>query len=182
MKSGGKKTRIVLYSASIILVLFYIIVMWWGITPKVGIEYKMYYITHELSDWPGYGRLSYKLGTKEICTSYKDRNGSPYTWDVCVRKGQGWKREQYDGSVSNASESYIYYLPEKNADNVTYTIEVKNVTGAVKVYADDKQIGEFEKDGTYSFKAGNAVSDKLFTIKFETERGSSFTLWSTCLE
>ena len=43
MKSGGKKTRIVLYSASIILVLFYIIVMWWGITPKVGIEYKMYY-------------------------------------------------------------------------------------------------------------------------------------------
>ena len=32
------------------------------------------------------------------------------------------------------------------------------------------------------FKAGNAVSDKLFTIKFETERGSSFTLWSTCLE
>ena len=38
MKSGGKKTRIVLYSASIILVLFYIIVMWWGITPKVGIE------------------------------------------------------------------------------------------------------------------------------------------------
>ena len=169
MKSGGKKTRIVLYSASIILVLFYIIVMWWGITPKVGIEYKMYYI-------------SYKLGTKEICTSYKDRNGSPYTWDVCVRKGQGWNREQYDGSVSNASESYIYYLPEKNADNVTYTIEVKNVTGAVKVYADDKQIGEFEKDGTYSFKAGNAVSDKLFTIKFETERGSSFTLWSTCLE
>ena len=94
----------------------------------------------------------------------------------------GWNREQYDGSVSNASESYIYYLPEKNADNVTYTIEVKNVTGAVKVYADDKQIGEFEKDGTYSFKAGDAVSDKLFTIKFETERGSSFTLWSTCLE
>ena len=45
MKSGGKKTKIVLYSASIILVLFYIIVMWWGITPKVGIEYKMYYIT-----------------------------------------------------------------------------------------------------------------------------------------
>ena len=35
-------------------------------------------------------------------------------------------------------KSYIYYLPEKNADNVTYTIEVKNVTGAVKVYADDK--------------------------------------------
>ena len=52
----------------------------------------------------------------------------------------------------------------------------------LQVYADDKQIGEFEKDGTYSFKAGDAVSDKLFTIKFETERGSSFTLWSTCLE
>ena len=77
--------------------------------------------------------------------------------------------------------TYIIFL-KKNADNVTYTIEVKNVTGAVKVYADDKQIGEFEKDGTYSFKAGNAVSDKLFPIKFETERGSSFTLWSTCLE
>ncbi len=63
----------IIYAACLILVLFYLINMWWLLTPNVEIEYKMYYITHELSDWPGYGNLSYTLGTTEICTGRWDK-------------------------------------------------------------------------------------------------------------
>ena len=67
--------RVLLYAACGVLVVFYILVLWWGKNPKVGTEYRMYYLTHELTDWPGYGNLKYTFGTKEICTEHKDRNG-----------------------------------------------------------------------------------------------------------
>ena len=67
--------RVLLYTACAVLVVFYILVLWWGKNPKVGTEYRMYYLTHELTDWPGYGNLKYTFGTKEICTEHKDRNG-----------------------------------------------------------------------------------------------------------
>ena len=60
--------RILLYIICAVLVVFYIMVLWWGKNPKVGIEYRMYYLTHELTDWPGYGNLKYKYETKEIIT------------------------------------------------------------------------------------------------------------------
>ena len=49
--------RVLLYTACAVLVVFYILVLWWGKNPKVGTEYRMYYLTHELTDWPGYGNL-----------------------------------------------------------------------------------------------------------------------------
>lgn len=64
--------RVLLYTACAVLVVFYILVLWWGKNPKVGTEYRMYYLTHELTDWPGYGNLKYTFGTKEICTEHKD--------------------------------------------------------------------------------------------------------------
>ena len=79
--------RVLLYAACAVLVVFYILVLWWGKNPKVGTEYRMYYLTHELTDWPGYGNLKYTFGTKEICTEHKDRNGKEQS-NVCSRKGQ----------------------------------------------------------------------------------------------
>ena len=85
--------RVLLYAACAVLVVFYILVLWWGKNPKVGTEYRMYYLTHELTDWPGYGNLKYTFGTKEICTEHKDRNGKEQS-NVCSRKGQGWQKER----------------------------------------------------------------------------------------
>ena len=85
--------RVLLYAACGVLVVFYILVLWWGKNPKVGTEYRMYYLTHELTDWPGYGNLKYTFGTKEICTEHKDRNGKEQS-NVCSRKGQGWQKSK----------------------------------------------------------------------------------------
>ena len=92
--------KILIYVVTALLAIFYVVVLWWGENPDVGIEYKMYYITHELSDWPGFGKLSYNLGDKEICTGLKDRNGSDVAYKVCRRKGKGWESEQYEDRKS----------------------------------------------------------------------------------
>lgn len=188
-----------IYVVTAMLAVFYIVVLWWGQNPDVGIEYKMYYITHELSDWPGFGKLSYKLGTKEVCTGLKDRNGSDVDYKVCRRKGKGWETEQYEGSVSKGGEAYLYYVPElqENEDtvyNVDYTIEVKDFStseinknnqsdsksGVVTVYINDTEVGTFDKTGTYTFKANTIKDGELITIKFVSDN-CTFTLWSTTL-
>ena len=63
----NKCGRVAVYAICAALVVFYCLVRCWGFNPNVGIEYRMYYLTHELSDWPGYGNLKYTYGTKEIC-------------------------------------------------------------------------------------------------------------------
>lgn len=192
--------KILIYVVTVVLAIFYVVVLWWGKNPDVDIEYRMYYITHELSDWPGFGKLSYNLGTKEICTGLKDRNGSDVTYKVCRRKGKGWESEQYEGSVSKGSEAYLYYVPELSEDvvyNVDYTIEIKdfllndnidtntnnqsiNTNNNVTVYINDIEVGTFDKAGTYTFKADTVKNNELTTIKFVTNN-CTFTLWSTTL-
>ena len=179
-----KWLKMTAYIISAILVIFYLVVLWWGSHPDVGIEYRMYYITHELSDWPGYGRLSYKPGTEEICTGLKDRNGQDVTYTVCHRKGKGWQEEQYEGSVNDNTTSYIYYLPKTDGIiyDADYTAEIKNFTGEgyVKVYINDTYAGMFEGKGTYTFKTSAIENDRLVTIRFEADN-CSFNLWSTKL-
>ena len=64
-----KSVKAAFYAGAVILACFYLLVLWWGKNPDVGLEYRMYYLTHELSDWPGYGKLSYEPGTTEYCTT-----------------------------------------------------------------------------------------------------------------
>ena len=48
-----KSVKAAFYAGAVILACFYLLVLWWGKNPDVGLEYRMYYLTHELSDWPG---------------------------------------------------------------------------------------------------------------------------------
>lgn len=180
VRKGSLSVKILLYAISAMLIMLYLVVLWWGQHPKVGIEYRMYYLTHELSDWPGYGKLSYQLGTKEYCTSLKDRNGTEVAYKVCQRKGQGWKKEQYEGSENNSTESFIYYLPKSSKAQAVYEFQVNSFEGteAVAVYADDKQIGTFDSSGSFRFTIDEVTENELLTIKFVSDK-SVFCLWST---
>lgn len=105
--------RVLLYTACAVLVVFYILVLWWGKNPKVGTEYRMYYLTHELTDWPGYGNLKYTFGTKEICTEHKDRNGKEQS-NVCSRKGQGWQKTKRYEERRIQTKIHIYTIFQRN--------------------------------------------------------------------
>lgn len=175
--------KVLMLAISVCFVMFYICVLIWGKNPQVGIEYEMYYITHELSDWPGYGKLAYEYGTVEFCTGLRDRNNEYVPYKVCQRKGQGWNRNQYDGSVNDNAESFIYYMPIESKEDAVYSINVNAFSGAgsVSVYAHDIVIGEFSGTGNYIFDIGNIKEEELLKLKF-VAKDCSFTLWSTCIE
>lgn len=173
---------IVCWAVVLLLTGFYCTMLILGANPKVGIEYRMYYITHELSDWPGFGKLSYELGTVEYCTELKDREGNDQTLTVCQRKGQGFGAQQYEGSVSIGEASYIYYLPAKSLDFAMYQFIINGFSGSgeVSVFANDEQIGTFSDEGVFQMPIENITRDELLTIKFVTDN-CSFRLWSISL-
>jgi hypothetical protein len=177
------RKNIILYILSAILVIFYVCVLWWGQHPDVGLEYRMYYITHELSDWCGYGNLSYTPGTVEYCTELKDRNGTPVSYRVCQRKGTGWESEQYEGSISSGDTSYLYYVSDTDIEAAKYEFEISGFsgTGKVIVYCNDTAVGMFDNEGTFSFDVGQIEKEQLVTIRFVSQ-DCTFTLWSTQLK
>lgn len=71
------------YILSIILVIFYSIVLFGAKNPDVSKEYKMHYIEKNLVDWPGYGGLDYSLG-KKIAFGFEDKE------NLAKCKGSGW--------------------------------------------------------------------------------------------
>lgn len=178
MTVPGRIRKGLIYGICMILALFYMLVLWWGKNPDVGIEYRMYYLTHELSDWPGYGKLAYTLGTDEYCTGLKDRNGRDVAYKVCRRKGQGWEKEAYEGSVNKGTESWIYYLPDTTQKEVLFTVECNQFSGSgnVEVYTDSLHIGTIQAAGTYTFVVPEVIADQLLSIRFDA-KNSEFRVW-----
>lgn len=176
----NNKKKVMFYVGAVLLAVFYVVVLWWGQNPKVGTEYRMYYITHELSDWPGYGKLNYTPGTVEYCTGLWDRNGKEVTYQVCRRKGKGWNTEQYEGSKNSEKESYVYYVLEEDLKQAAYAFEINEFTGdgEVSVYCNDKRVGSFRQTGVFTFEIGEIKKEELTTICFVAE-DAEFSLWST---
>ncbi|MBQ4283439.1 MAG: hypothetical protein IJB96_05865 [Lachnospira sp.] len=175
MKKLGIK-NIVLYLLSAVLVVFYLVVLFWGQNPTVPPEYEMYYITHELKVWPGYNNLAYELGKAEYCTN---NYNSKIEADKAVRRrGAGWHYVDKHGSHSYEDEAYLYYIPNESKSDAELRVEIKKYRGAEEtyVYAGEECLGSFNGTGTYYFKIPQVVKDEVLAIKFKTE-GSRFTLW-----
>ena len=183
----NKCGRVAVYAICAALVVFYCLVLWWGFNPNVGIEYRMYYLTHELSDWPGYGNLKYTYGTKEICIERNEKTLADIAVSntlevICARKGQGFAKANADGVMPDEDKSYIYYLPSESADMAVFTVEIKEFQGdGVSVYADDKLIGTINSEVIHSFQVGNTKENQLLTIRFDNN-GSTYTLYSVILD
>lgn len=175
MKKNTK--NIIFYVLCAVLVIFYLTVMYLGANPHVGTEYRMYYLTHELTDWPGYGKLHYDLGTLERCTGSLS-GGEPVDYPVANRKGRGWVIEEYDYSRTKADVASVYYIPNQSKKNAELMIETSAYLGDadVSVYAGDAYIGSFNDAGYFYFTIPEVVKDEMLIIRFETE-GTRFSLY-----
>ncbi len=174
--------RAAIYALSAALAAFYVLVLWCGKNPRVGIEYKMYYITHELSDWPGYGKLSYTLGTVEYCTGLYDEAGYEVGYTVCQRKGQGWYAPKNTGCLMREQSASLYYVPDSSAQNVQLSLTVSQFDGggSVEVYADGELIGSISQKGEVHFIVPSVKQNELLTIRFEAD-GQLFRLYKASL-
>lgn len=172
----NRKVKTGIYIICAALVLFYCLILWWGMHPDVGIEYRMYYITHELSDWPGYGNLKYEYGTKELCILRSETTLATYDDVICARKGQGFEDATIDGTTSKGADSYIYYLPVNAAKKASFTVDVTSFTGSgAQIYANDTYIGSIDKAGSYSYRIDDVAADELLTIHIKNNN-STYTI------
>jgi hypothetical protein len=170
------------YAVCVLLVLYYVLVLVWGVKPNVGLEYRMYYITQELSDWCGYGNLKYVYGTKEICITRNENTVKENSDAICARKGQGFGESTLSGTAVTGENSYVYYLPEKDASAAKLLVEVTEFDGgAVSVYAGEKLIGTIGDSGNYRFDVGSVSGNEILKIRFENGK-STYTLYSLELD
>ena len=173
--------RRVLYGVSAVLVLLYLVILYLGQNPRVGLEYKMYYITHELSEWPGYGNLTYEYGDYEYLTENTYRNNKVVPYKVARRRGDGWHTSgRYEGTWSNDEESTLYYVFSEDATKLTISITVNDYL---------TEYGYVRSDATLTMEdalllskqrktASNIVGDTLNTaIIAATDEGNSHRSW-----
>lgn len=108
-----RKIFIYIFCGAVAVVYGYIFLI--GRRPDVSREYRMYFMEHTLSDWPGEGRFVYSPGTKEYCLAYDKYDLSYPT--LCLRKGKGWKNVSKTGSQFDGEEAGIYYPFEDGLEN-----------------------------------------------------------------
>lgn len=177
--------KLLLYIVCAVMIASYLIILFLSIKPKVPLEYKMYYITHELKSWPGYGGLLYKAGTKEYCTEKKDDKNHLFEHVVCARYGDGWKLEKrnINGVHMKNDSALLYYVSDGMDSKVCVKAEIRDYTGEgdVNVYINDVCVGSFNSSGEYTFseKEISIQDGEQFTVRLEKSRSDiDFGLWS----
>lgn len=106
--------KIACYAICVILVVFYVAILF---SPRnVCIEYELYYVTGELSEWPRYGGLDYKLGEKVYL-------GSENASFSSKRKGTGWSLRENGFSWTSGKKASVLFKFENDVD-MTATINV----------------------------------------------------------
>ncbi len=172
----------VIYIACALLTLYYCFVLWRGLEPAVGIEYRMYYITHELAVWPGFGNLTYKYGTEELCITRTEDTIDNTDGVICARIGQGFKDAAMDGITSSGTDAYMYYLPESDAATAVLKLNIKKFSGTqTDVYVEDTYVGSFSEAGRHTFLIEEVKGDELLTVHFQSDN-SEFMLYSIELD
>ena len=184
-----------LYLVTAALVVFYVFVLYLGMFPKVSEEYRMYYLSHELKDWPGYNNLNYKFGKLEYCTENRLKNGKYAFFSVCNRRGEGWKdNNRYDGTWNDDTSSVLYYRFLEEEDNAYLNIHVRDFRinskeaeqgkskHEVRVIYNGEVIGTFSLAGKFTFKMPKLTANELSEIVFESDDGVRFLLWTVCIE
>ena len=187
MKANKKVTKVILYTICVVLVCFYMFMLYLGKNPKVGTEYRMYYLTHELSEWPGFGKLQYVDGTKEYY-SY-DTKSKPII-NTAVRRGTGWDFYQYNGKYTTKTkdnDAYVYYVLNNDSTlDKVLKINISNISGVnnIKIYINSIFVGTIEMNNTdceYTIPKDCIKEDGLLAIHFELQ-DSAFQLNSIIID
>lgn len=114
---GSLPLKLILYLLCAALMIFYFAVLF---SPRnTCIEYELYYVSDELSDWPGYGGLDYTFGdTVEL--------GSEKITPSSLRRGKGWAARETEFCQTSGERSELLFRFENNG-NLTASVNVGEV-------------------------------------------------------
>lgn len=120
-----KLREYVMYITSVLLFVFYILVLFLSFKPKVSMEYKSFYIDKELKSWGSNDSFSYTLGTP---LKFYMPNEEIYS-----RISNGWSNLETDGCWTDGNAAKIFFKDLPNKD-INISILVADMIAKGKIY------------------------------------------------
>lgn len=164
------KKKIAAYVLSAVLVIGYFAILWWARTPEVSDVYRMYFIDHSLSVWPGDTGLNCELGVTEYLGAHSEEEKTAF------RLGRGWYDAEEEGRWTKGDEAILLYhqVPELSGDLIfTYTITNWITDGEVEIFANGTSLGTLpqEIDQPSSLKIPREIirEDRSLELSFSIE-------------
>lgn len=156
------------YIVSICLIIFYFLILFKSININVPLEYKMYYVQKELTEWPGVNGLDYSLNdTIMFGEKYKD--------NLAKGIGTGWNDIEEDGRWTQDNAKLYLRLKEKVNEDKTLKLVLGHINPNTNVHilVNNKQIDSFrtiEGRNEYEFKIPkDTFNDELLCFNFKIE-------------
>lgn len=167
MDKESKYSNIIMYFLSLLLILYYLNTLFNIARPNVCKEYKMYYITKELKDWPGYNGLNYKLGTQLM---FKNTSGN-----VAKCKGEGWNETEESGTWTKEKAMLYLNVLDGAEESINLNIGILDFVpeAEVSIKINEQLIGKLRPQKEikeYQFSVPkDIVKDKFLTIQIYVE-------------
>ncbi|WP_434309593.1 hypothetical protein [Hominifimenecus sp. rT4P-3] len=165
------KKKVAAYFLSAVLVFGYFAILWWARTPEVSDVYRMYFIDHSLSVWPGDTGLNCELGITEYLGTHSGEE------KMALRLGRGWYDAEDEGRWTKGGEAVLFYdpIPEISRDLIfTYTITNWISDGEIEILANGISLGTLsrEMDQPSSLKIPREIigEDRRLELVFSIER------------
>lgn len=167
MLETNKYKKYILYILSFIMIVYYFIVLFNSINPNVCREYKMYYITKELVDWPGFNGLNYKLGNKLEFLNNSDNKVK------C--RGKGWNDIEDFGTWTQ-DKSYLYLnLNDEINEELELNISIREFVpnAELLININDENIGKIKlQKGIQEYQIiipSHIVKQQFLKIEFDVD-------------
>ena len=153
--------RIMAYTLAGILFVGYVGILWWARTPDVSDVYRMYYIDHELQEWPGEDGISFISGEWEYLgvTNGEEEKASK-------RMGRGWSHREAEGRWTDGNQVRMWYRIPEGEQSSSFQLACDIVAcitpEPVLVYAGDILMGEISpsQSGTVLFSVPANCTDE----------------------
>lgn len=156
------------YMVSLCLIVFYFFILFKSTNINVPLEYKMYYLEKELTEWPGIGGFDYSLNDTLMF-------GEKYNDNLAKGIGTGWNRIEADGRWTQDNAKLYLKLKEKVNEDKTLKLVLGNIIPNTNVHilVNNNEIASFtpvEGRNQYEFKVPkDTFKDEILCLNLKID-------------
>lgn len=156
------------YIVSISLIIFYFFILFKFTNINVPLEYKMYYVENELTEWPGINGLDYSLNDTLMF-------GEKYKNNLAKGIGIGWNEIESDGRWTQDNAKLYLRLKERVDEDKNLNLVLGDAVSNTKVHilVNNNEIGSImplDGKNEYEIKVPKDIfKDELLCLSFKIE-------------
>lgn len=160
--------RLLKYIISISLIIFYFFILFKSTNINVPLEYKMYYVENELTEWPGVNGLDYSLNDALMF-------GKKYQNTLAKGIGTGWNEIESDGRWTRDNAKLYLRLKEMVDEdkNLNLVLGDAVLNTRIHILVNNNEVGSIiplDGKNEYEIKIPKDIfKDELLCLNFKIE-------------